>query len=74
MCGCKNKWRGPRGVHEAGARARGGGRALHPHGHMVRPPAVFSVPNILKYSTKNHLKFSGHLDNFYFQGIFLLQG
>ena len=55
MCGCNNKWRGP---------------ALHPRGHMVRPPDVFSVPIILKYFRKNHVKFSGHLENFYFWGIF----
>ena len=54
----------PRGVHVA----RGG--ALHPRGHMVGPPGVFSVPNILKYSRKNQIKFSGHLENFYFWGIF----
>ena len=59
---------GPHGVHEAG------GRTLHPRGHMVRPPGVFSVPIILKYSGKNHISFSGHLENFCFQGIFLLQG
>ena len=34
------------------------------------PPGVFSVPVILKYSTKNHISFSGHLENFYFRGIF----
>ena len=44
----------PRGVHEAGARP-GGGRALHPRGHVATPPAVFSVPDILKYSRKNHI-------------------
>ena len=60
----------PRGVHEAGGAPRGIGRALHPRGHMVRPPGVFSVPIILKYSGKNHISFSGHLENFYFQGIF----
>ena len=65
---------GPRGVHEAGGRAPGGGRALCPRGQIVGPPGVFSVPDILKYSTKNHIPFSGHLENFYFQGIFLLQG
>ena len=64
----------PRGVHEVGGRAQGGGRALHPHGHVVGPPGVFSVPIILKYSGKNHISFSGHLENFYFRGIFLLQG
>ena len=69
MCGCKNKWRGPHAAHEAGARP-GGGRALDPRGQVLAPPAVFSVPNILKYSGKNHIKFSGHLENFYFRGIF----
>ena len=44
----------PHGVHEAGARP-GGGRALHPRGHVAAPPTVFSVPDILKYSRKNHI-------------------
>ena len=60
MCGCKNKWRGPTWG------PRGRGRALHPRGHTVGPPGVFSVPIILKYSGKNHISFSGHLENFYF--------
>ena len=51
----------PRGVHEVGGRAQGGGRALHPHGHVVGPPGVFSVPIILKYSGKKII--------FHFQGI-----
>ena len=37
-------------------------------------PDVFSVPDILKYSRKNHIPFSGHLENFYFWGIFILHG
>ena len=65
---------GPRGAHEAGGRTPGGRRALDPRGQVGGPPGVFLVPNILKYSTKNHLKFSGHWENFYFRGIFLLQG
>ena len=32
---------------------RGRGRAPDPRGQMPAPPAVFSVPNILKYSRKN---------------------
>ena len=48
--------------------ARGRGRALDPRGQVFAPPAVFSVPDILKYSRKNHI--SGHLENFYFLGIF----
>ena len=61
---------GPPWAHDAGA-PRGVGRALHPRGQVLAPPAVFSVPNILKYSRKNHIKFSGHLENFYFRGIFI---
>ena len=57
---------GPRGR----GRAQGVGRALDPRGQMVGPPGVFLVPIILKYSTKNHIPISGHLENFYFQGIF----
>ena len=49
---------------------RGRGRAPDPRGQMPAPPAVFSVPNILKYSRKNHTKLAGHLENFYFRGIF----
>ena len=52
----------------------GGGRALDPRGQVVAPPGVFSVPDILKYSTKKHISISGHLENFYFRGIFLLHG
>ena len=51
-------------------RAQGVGRALHPRGQVLAPPDVFSVPDILKYSRKNHIKFTGHLKNFYFWGIF----
>ena len=53
---------------------RGRGRALDPRGQVLAPPAVFSVPDILKYSRKNHIPFSGHLENFYFRGIFILHG
>ena len=42
-------------AHEAGGAPRGVGHALHPRGQVVDPPAVFSVPNILKYSRKNHI-------------------
>ena len=64
VCGGWNKWRG------ATMGPRGRGRALDPHGQVLAPPAVFSVPDILKYSRKNHINFSGHLENFYFRGIF----
>ena len=69
MCGCWNKWRGHMGPTRQGARP-GGRRALDPRGQVLAPPAVFSVPDILKYSRKNHISFSGHLENFYFRGIF----
>ena len=62
---------GPPWAHEAGGAPRGVGRALYPHGQVLAPPVVFSVPDILKYSRKNHIPFSGHLENFYFRGIFL---
>ena len=65
MCGCKNKWRGPTWG------PRGRGRALDPRGQVVAPPGVFLVLDILKYSTKIHISFSGRLENFYFQGIFI---
>ena len=49
---------GPREAHEAGGAPQGGGRALCPRGQMVAP-GVFSVPKILKYSTKIILHFQG---------------
>ena len=66
VCGCWHKWRGA----TRGPR----GRALHSRGLVLAPPAVISVPKILKYSIKNHTKFGGHLEHFYFQDIFLLHG
>ena len=64
---------GPPWAHEQGARP--GGRACPPPSWPGGcPPAVFSVPDILKYSRKNHIKFAGHLENFYFRGIFILHG
>ena len=61
---------GPPGAHETRGAPRWGGRALHSRGLVLAPPEVFSVPKILKYSIKNHTKFAGHLENFYFWGIF----
>ena len=61
----------PPWAHEAGARP-GGGRALDPRAQVLAPLAVFSVPNILKYSRKNHIKLAWHLESFYFRDIFLL--
>ena len=62
---------GPPWAHETGGAPRGCGHALHPRGQVLAPPAVFSVPKILKYSRINHISFSGHLENFYFRGIFI---
>ena len=61
---------GPLWAHEAGGRAQGVGRALHPRGQVVDPPTVFSVPNILKYSGKIIFKFQGIWRTFVFR-VFL---
>ena len=58
------------GPMRQGGAPQGGGRALDPRGQVVAPSGVFSVPIILKYSRKNHISISGHLENFYFRGIF----
>ena len=64
----------PPWAHEAGGRAQGGGRALDPRGQVPAPPAVFSVPDILKYSRKNHISISGAFGELLFSGYFLLHG
>ena len=46
---------GPPWAHEAGGAPRGVGRAPDPRGQVPAPPTVFSLPNILKYSRKNHI-------------------
>ena len=46
---------GPPRAHKAGGAPRGVGRALHRRGQVLAPRAVFSVPDILKYSRKNHI-------------------
>ena len=63
--------RGPPWTHEAGGVPWGVGRALHPRGQVLAPPAMFSVPDIIKNSRKNHIPFSGHLENFYFWVFFI---
>ena len=68
VCGCRNKSRG------ATMGPRGRGCALDPRAQVLAPPAVFTVPDILKYSRKNHISISGHLENFYFRCIFILHG
>ena len=55
---------GPPWAHEAGA-------CPGPSWPGACPPAVFSVPKILKYSIKNHTKFAGHLRTFIF-GVFFI--
>ena len=49
---------------------RGVGRAPDPRGQVPAPLAVFSVPNILKYSRKIIFKFQGIWRTFIF-GVFL---
>ena len=46
---------GPPWAHEAGGAPRGVGCALDPRGQVLALPAVFSVPDILKYSIKIHI-------------------
>ena len=55
VCGCRNKWRGATVGPRGRGRAQGVGRALHPRGQVLAPPVVFTVPDILKYSRKNHI-------------------
>ena len=75
MCGSWNKWRGANVGSRGRGAPRGVGRPVHTRGQVLAPPAVFSVPDILKYSRKkNHISISGHLENFYFRGIFILHG
>ena len=56
--------------HEGPGCAQGGWARPPPSWEHGGPPGVFLVPIILKYSGKNHISFSGHLENFYFWGIF----
>ena len=65
LSGGKPSW-----AREVGGAPQGGGRALDTRAQVFAPPAVFSVPDILKYSRKNHIKLAGHLENFYVRGIF----
>ena len=60
---------GPPGAHETGGAPYRGG-TLHSRGLVLANPVVISVPKILKYSIKNHTKFAGHLEHFYFWDIF----
>ena len=60
---------GHQGSTRQGACPTGGGSLLS-RGLVLAPPAVFSVPKILKYFRKNHTEFAGHLEHFYFRTIF----
>ena len=61
-----------------GPRGRGapckGGRALDPRGQVLAPPAVFSVPDTLKYSRKKSYLNFGAFGELLFLGYFLLHG
>ena len=61
----------PPWAHEAGGAPCRGGRTLDPRGQVLAPPAVFSMPDILKYSRKNILNWQGIWRTFIF-GIFFI--
>jgi hypothetical protein len=56
--------------HHPEGRARGVWRALVGAAHQVHTPQVIFVPEILKNSEKNHIKFSGQSENFDFSATF----
>ena len=65
VCGYWNKWSGPRGAHEAGGA---------PSTLMTKwwvPLVCSKCQKFLNILQKNHNQFSGHLENFYFRGIFI---
>ena len=64
MCGCRNKWRG------ATVGPQGRGRALDLRGQVLAPLAVFSVPDILKYSRKKSYFNFGAFGELLFSGYF----
>ena len=66
MCGGWNKWRG------ATRGPRGRGCALDPRGQVLAPPAVFSVPDILKYSRKKSYFIFGAFGEVLFSGYFFI--
>ena len=61
---------GPPGAHETGGAPYRGG-ALLSRGLVLAPPAVISVPKILKYSIKIILNLQGIWSTFIF-GIFFI--
>ena len=62
---------GPPWAHEIGGTPRGCGRALHPRGLVLAPPAVILVPKILKYSIKIILNLQGIWSTFIFRIYFI---
>ena len=71
VCGCKNKWRratmGPRGR----GRAKGVGRALHPHGQVDAPCCVLNAKYSQIFQKKSYLNFRA-FGELLFSGYFLL--
>ncbi len=59
------------GPHKLALRHEGGRWRWGACGPLVWPPDQLSGPVIFKNSRKNHTKFSGPSENFYFRGIFL---
>ena len=70
----QNKRRGATVGPQGRGRAQGVGRALHPRGQVLAPPAVFSVPDILKYSRKKSYFNFGAFGELLFSRYFLLHG
>ena len=62
----------PPWAHKARGRAQGGGRTLDPRGQVLAPPAVFSVPDILKYSRKKSYFNFGAFGELLFSGYFYI--
>ena len=62
----------PRGAHEAGGRAPGGGRALCPRGQMVGPLVCSKCHKFLNILQKIIFHFPDGWSTFF--GVFLLQG
>src|SRR3989337_713382 len=67
FCIYRNFWRrfhvrGVRAVHEVGAHAQGGGRALHPRGQLGTLLAQLFCSGGFFWSIKNPQKFAGQLD------------
>ena len=53
-------------------RTQGVGRALHPRGQVLAPPAVFSVPDILKNSRKKSYSIFRAFGELLFSGNFYI--